>query len=371
MGISADVFVQNQSNMGRRRANAVHLIDSPARSGHSVEMARIFRKAQETILFQDSAKSKLKNLRQLLPTTPRKAHRVVGYCAKSLSNVDTTTGQPYHLPLTPVGRLSEEISPELQEPSTPADDETEAHHLSKDDVFQGTIVARRSPQRPKFRAFPAPPSPLRTNMTELGSWTDDDKYFSASPAKRLPKSPVDAWLEGVYDNLDPLASSEKDLANRLAEDEAECRSNSLLSNYANKIPSLAEIFAASGVRRKPVPTKQNTPSAPMPKCSTPRSPRYKLPQILRKFGGDSTSESPASYFSPASTLHPAEIVLYETTSEANVDHLEIARTRSLHEDAETAPLTPEVEKHRKGMGPKKQRCASYYDRDIIGTEYSA
>lgn len=29
-------------------------------------------------------------------------------------------------------------------------------------------------------------------------------------------------------------------------------------------------------------------------------------------------------------------------------------------------LRPEVEKHRKGKGPKRERCVSYWDEDIIG-----
>ena len=32
------------------------------------------------------------------------------------------------------------------------------------------------------------------------------------------------------------------------------------------------------------------------------------------------------------------------------------------------PLSPEVEKHRKGKGPKRERCASYWDEDILRRE---
>jgi len=76
----SDPFVQGNSNIGlRRRANAIHLINSPARKGHSVEMARIFQKAQDTSLFQAAVKRSIKASGILLPATPRKTQRVVAY----------------------------------------------------------------------------------------------------------------------------------------------------------------------------------------------------------------------------------------------------------------------------------------------------
>lgn len=41
---------------------------------------------------------------------------------------------------------------------------------------------------------------------------------------------------------------------------------------------------------------------------------------------------------------------------------------TIHEDqiAEAlAQLSPDVERHRKGRGPKRERCLSYWDQDIL------
>lgn len=44
------------------------------------------------------------------------------------------------------------------------------------------------------------------------------------------------------------------------------------------------------------------------------------------------------------------------------------RDFTIHEDqlAEAlAQLTPDVERHRRGRGPKRERCLSYWDQDIL------
>lgn len=64
LGLVSNV-TREASNVGRRRANAVSLADSPARKGHSSEMARLFHKAQRTLLFQNS-------LPDAAPSTARK-----------------------------------------------------------------------------------------------------------------------------------------------------------------------------------------------------------------------------------------------------------------------------------------------------------
>jgi len=47
------------SNVGRRRANAIHLVNSPARVSHSQGIASIYQKAQETIRYQDEVAKRL------------------------------------------------------------------------------------------------------------------------------------------------------------------------------------------------------------------------------------------------------------------------------------------------------------------------
>lgn len=44
------------------------------------------------------------------------------------------------------------------------------------------------------------------------------------------------------------------------------------------------------------------------------------------------------------------------------------RDFTIHEDdlaAALAKLSPSVEQHRKGRGPKRERCASYWDTDVL------
>lgn len=44
------------------------------------------------------------------------------------------------------------------------------------------------------------------------------------------------------------------------------------------------------------------------------------------------------------------------------------RDFTIHEDqvaGALAQLSPDVERHRKGRGPRRERCASYWDEDIL------
>ncbi|KAL8794737.1 MAG: hypothetical protein Q9195_002691 [Heterodermia aff. obscurata] len=41
-------------------------------------------------------------------------------------------------------------------------------------------------------------------------------------------------------------------------------------------------------------------------------------------------------------------------------------TFTIYEDDDVAQLSPGVERHRKGRGPKRERCVSYWDEDVIG-----
>ena len=122
------------SNVGRRRANAIHLVNSPARVSHSQGLARIYQKAQETIRFQDEAAKRAVNREKpvLSTSTPRRRN-VAGNDCHSDSRVpplryddNVVHRKPVASPVVqpklpewePLGRLSDDIPPELRTQSS-------------------------------------------------------------------------------------------------------------------------------------------------------------------------------------------------------------------------------------------------------------
>lgn len=333
-------------------------------------MARIFQKAQETILFQDVSRSQSTASKMLLPCTPRKALRAVAYsrtkpCAER-------NNQPFLPALMSVGRLSEEFSANLQETPHVAEtlrltlntsktqlDGGETPHPLHDTGFHSNVIARNSPSKQDVSALVAASSPFKPSRTDADSWNNDDKSLATKTSKPLPTSPVDAWLEGVFDNqpVEPCISQ-----------------GTLFRNYSavKKFPTFADILAASGVRRRP--TVNSTASeftgcnpTPIPSKEPSRSTSLIFPKLFRRqnFSGDVVSEV-NSLRSSSSDVRRIPGRSQENSYEDEVEPLEVARTRDHCADNEgITPLTPEVEQYRKGKGPKRQRCASYYDTDVV------
>jgi len=355
-------------------------------------MARIFQKAQDTILFQDSIKQSIKALRTLLPTTPRKTQRVVAY-SKPPTDLKQLL-EPCLPSFSPVCRLSEELPSDLQSDHhdpvlLPAarDDSFGAEgielfgaggcHPLNDISFRSTVLVRHLPSSRDVRGVNPSHSPLDTVGTDVGSWTDDDNFVKQYPVKPLPISPVDMWLEGVFDNMSFEQLQREDASDGTFISPQTQKPSGLFGDNLRKIPKFTDILAASGMRRRPTIGKAIVDyTVPPPTRATSKEPftstSMKLSQILRKHhpSEDNTTQTTTSRSSSGKLgIRRLQQGSEETTNNDKVEPLCISRIRiSPLKDAdvlEVAPLTPEVERYRKGDGPRKPRCASYYDKDVI------
>lgn len=370
-------FVQNGANVGRRRANAVALANSPARRSHSQEMARIFQQAQETIVFQE----KHARLRQesrdkaLLPLTPRRAIHAGPAVIKPALPVDEAPRCQGYLPsLSPVGRLSEDL-PENMRPEVKVS--------------------------PKCRDRPCP------NVGSVG----------ARPTLEAIESPIQKWLDGIdpsepcsakalhraekssFSSPSTTTSSRSSTLRGTDDDPDAYRSGSgtacengagLMSPPRRTIRSLLDPKIGPKklkLQRQP----KGSPSAPRRDLPTRYHPA-KVPTRPLREGRTQARRVGVSISPPAKGSHEsleASPVHADVRSADDVGNgasrmdnqhqeKEVMRRRAngvthpsrfedgARRDERLAELSPNVEKLRKGKSPRvKQRCPSYFDEDVL------
>lgn len=236
---------------------------------------------------------------------------------------------------------------------------------------------------------------LRCNSlaSSLGSDSDDLHSthgvplvlpFPHSDAREAPCSHIETWLDGIVDatalgrsNSPKQCDSTEDL---LKNDDPFSRSiaPNLSSPLRPRVPpskSKHDLQSSS----KAISNKENI--SPSKDSSSPRrspaNPQTRTPSRVGK------ANTKALHF--AHPLTPqGHLSLPPKRKRARVRGVAISRAETempvvrrdftIHEDklAEAlAQLSPDVERHRKGRGPKRERCMSYWDEDILrpGSRY--
>ncbi len=399
--ISEKLPPHHGSNVGRRRANALSLMNSPARQSHRESMARIFQQTQSTITPEDP----LKNLiypPNLLPATPRRRAIYSNTPLKFVSIPKLEQQQSPCLPtLAPIGRLSEEFDESLR--LKPAYEDTEKPAFLKSRSPIGTIPARpnalhhslRSNEvvRPQMRRKCSSVSDLEiaiggaaphfesVNLTALeeddvGDWTGDEDFYRPIHRRELPRTPVETWLAGI--TTDPPCRQSPEIMPPDT-DAANVRT-ALPSSTPRKKPqddvlNGNRLFGPGPLRTSILacPSPAPTPTTPLTRFRFARLPvrQQKLANVElttraeSRLGMESRSHFESKTSSSMSEMSKSVRWVSVPADYAGEPLL------SLNCDSDGAmmdrvvSLTPEVERYRKGKAPRRQRCRSYYDTDIL------
>lgn len=254
-----------------------------------------------------------------------------------------------------------------------------------------------NPEDMKYPVLENLRSPRSTsNASSLGSVSDDLDFdhgvplelpFHHSYAEEAPCSQIDTWLEGIMN----ATTSELTRSPKRCEGKGD-----LLVNTA-PFPTSEAPNRSSPMRpqRSPSNLKQDLQSpsrassdkenfSPFDVSSSPTlPPRYSQPRTPTRLHQTSTQPTLPSPSFPhfARPLTPKGLLsLPPKRKRARVDKVASSRAEeetltarkdfTIREDQLTEALTqlsPDVERHRKGRGPRRARCVSYWDEDILQT----
>lgn len=233
-----------------------------------------------------------------------------------------------------------------------------------------------------------------SDVSNLGSDSDDLHSthgvpfilpFSHPDAKEAWRSDIDTWLNGIVEATTiGLSRSPKPFH----------ATHDLLMIDSPFSRSIAPKFASpTQPRGPPSESKQgwqspsgafsNKENISPSKCSSPTHPPAQFfqtttPSRFRQTSTEPTLQdtkvlhcahllTPQGHRNPSPQRKRARFKGY-ATSRAEAEVPTASNDFTIHEDqiAEAlAQLSPDVERHRKGRGPKRERCLSYWDQDIL------
>ena len=210
--------------------------------------------------------------------------------------------------------------------------------------------------------------------------------FPCSYAKQAPRSDIDTWLNGVAEAASSgLSSSPKRSFDR---GDLFITNAPFSQSIASNLPSSTKDQATPS---KPKQDKQSRSRASSDKENIspsryPSSPTRPLAQNLRaripsRFCRTNTqatlppikplhlahSSTPKSHLSLPPQRKRARVD-GTASSRGGAETPTLSRDFTIHEDqvaGALAQLSPDVERHRKGRGPRRERCVSYWDEDIL------
>lgn len=237
----------------------------------------------------------------------------------------------------------------------------------------------------------------RSNLSSFGSDNDDLHSthgvplilpFPSSDAEEAPRSDIDTWLNGVVEGTIPgLLGSPKQ----------SCDREDLLMNDAPLSQNMASTLSPLLTRErvswsKPTQDTQSplrassdkeNISPPKSLSSPPRPPTQHLqartPSRFCQISTPATLQAtqpltPQGHLSlPPRQRKRARIDGTASCAAARPETPTGPRRRdfTIHEEriaGALAQLSPDVERHRRGRGPRRERCVSYWDEDILHGE---
>lgn len=400
------------SNVGRRRANAVSLINTPPRTGHARSMAKLFEKAKETIEFQDQAALRKSTKEKPLLST-RTPHRRLP--AEQHSQGDSRISAPRsapHMPTRkplprlpaekpsipnwqPIGRLSDELPPELRPQSScprplRVKKERSGNTFMEDPTHMERAPYRwerpsplpRDPYVERTRPFPSslglasPPALEREHaMSEeeelelYAAWFEPIKKDTPRPPTPPPHCPasnrVASWLTEVDESVAP-EDDQKTFspvnARAILQEEVEGLDAGMRTPSSTSRGSSDLVDAATGTIKKLLcvpPLRLNfAPSRTgVPSLETPPK-RFRIPAREGPFDPFVSTPPQSRHASNSSKSRRATPAQPATTPESG-------KILSEMDNMMLLPLSPGVERYRKGQGPRLVRCDSYFDKDIL------
>ena len=234
-----------------------------------------------------------------------------------------------------------------------------------------------------------------SNASSFGSDNDDIHSthgvplilpFPCSYAEQAPRSDIDTWLNGVAEAASSgLSSSQKQSYDR---GDVFLTDAPFSQSIAPNLPSPFEDRATPSKLKQDMQSRSRASSDQenTGPSKYPSSPTHPLEQNLRartpsRFCQTNTQAT----LPPIKPLHFAHSATPKrhlslppqrkrarvdgtTSSRGGAEMPTPRRDFTIHEDqvAEAlAQLSPDVERHRKGRGPRRERCVSYWDEDIL------
>ena len=209
--------------------------------------------------------------------------------------------------------------------------------------------------------------------------------FPSSNVEALPRSDIDKWLNGIMEaTATGLPSSPKQSSDK---EDLLMNDRTLSRNVASNLPypirpqvspsklkqDMQSSLRASSDKENVSPS-ENPPSPIRPRAHLrPRTPSRSCPNNTQA-SLQQTKAHPLAY-----PLTPqGHVSLPSNRKKPHIDRIASSRAGAevptacgdftIHEDqvAEAlAQLSPDVELHRKGRGPRRERCMSYWDEDIL------
>ena len=211
-------------------------------------------------------------------------------------------------------------------------------------------------------------------------------HFPGSDADEAPRSDIDTWLNGILEvPLSKIPSSPKQLHGRdgVMNDDSPFP-QSRTSNVSSPTRTQVSPSKFKQAWRTPLRASSNKENTSPSKYSSspirPPAPRLRK-NITSRFCR--TNNQPA--LQNAEAVHCTDPLTPQShlslppkrkracvsgvvSSSSGIEISTARRDFTIHEDhisEALAQLSPDVERHRKGRGPKRERCTSYWDEDIL------
>ena len=362
------------SNSGKKRRQPLDLSRSVPNPSHGAKMSNIFRDASTTVqALRPSPSQHSPNIkRSRLPLSQARNTRF-----GSASRVDDG---PLHSAFDEIERedpISSGFTTPSRHPNHLTDPSEEKHY-------------------PSLEAWRSPPSlSIAAVGSSLGS---DDRYAHSNPETvgvdlPLRLNPdaqgtrIDSWLDGIPEPTEhKLPSDLRHDINwvRVASVQKTCLSPAATSYKSSQKPGTAPLIkplGSPGALSRTSSDKENT--SPVKTSSSP-TPTSLIPQYIvstpSRFNTTKNRTLPGSTGTRRS-VHPlspqGHLSLPAKRKRARLDDDAVNISKAapkagkdftIHDDKlaqALAGLSPLVERHRKGRGPKRERCGSYFDEDFI------
>lgn len=352
--------LRSPANVSRKRANAISLAGSPARQGHSNSMTRIFERSRETVRFQEEARKRSVE-------------------EKKQINKENQAFRKTTAERTPVAAALPGL-PALSPLSRPTDD-----------MPAGLLVST-------LRRV-TPSKPLRSQISKAASKTDYattphyTKAQTIAPLSAVTLSPVETWLSSLPD--DPPHTPSRPNTGKQRSSTEPLSPSAKTHRLCASASSIAERIQ---MRTPSFPRSIGTEQSPVVSGETDQPTTSLLSRLLKPAARPIRKDSGVWASAKPTKVHDAQQVSTSSDDGGTIsaeeeasdkdstpsdsgssDVLHLPKLRHNDTNAVTTPkskneskshdeirnVTPEVAVFRKGKGPKKSRCTSYFDQDVI------
>ena len=362
------------SNSAQKRRQVPDLSRTIPSPGHGAKMSNIFRDASTTLqALRSPPRRHSPNMKR--SRLPLSQARNIRFGSASQANVESSPpsfdGVEGEEPISSGFATPSKHPPPLTEPSE------ERHYPS--------MEAWRLPQPSLIAAVGSSPgSDHQYTHSSL------DAIGTNSPLRLNPDvqgAQIDSWLDGIPESTENEASSDsqQDINERRVPIAQETRFSPVATFYqSSQKPGTAPSIKPLGSPGALSQTSSNKENTSPVKSSTSPTPISPIPQYLASAPSrfsTTNNRKPPELTRTRRFVHPlspqGHLSLPPKRKRARLDDNVVDNSKAaskagkdftIHDDElvqALAEINPLVERHRKGRGPKRERCRSYFDEDVI------